>query len=190
MDNKNKVVIVVLIVLAVLFFTGVAGNLVPKQREDTDRDEYSKQQQQGEGGWETTLGKWMAPFAPSLDVKKLLSDNSDKCKSETYDYTDKAITLTKTHDTCEIVIAEFTDEKYKKGTLRLLKEGPEIPDVKLQYLPDGKNKEDEDYQPVSFKDYPDKLENSFVVLKEGGSLTVTCIGCFENQDRTIRIIFK
>lgn len=192
MDKKIKVVIVVLVVLAVLFFSGMAGHLVPKEKGSADT--YKP------GGWETSLGKWMSP--PSLDVKNLLTltkdkDNDkdkDKCQYTTdknEDYEDyEVILLNKTKDTCEIFIASFKDEKYKKGKLTLIKEGTEIPDVTVQYLPDGKSKDDEDYKAVSFKDKPVKLEKSFVVLEDGGTLTVKCVSCFEVQERTIRVKFE
>ena len=193
MDKKTKIVIVVLIVLALLFFSGMAGHLVPKSREGTSD---SKDYEEGGGGWETTLGKWMSPFAPSLDVKSLLtqSQSEDKCNYTTdknEDYEDyEVILLNKTKDICVISIPPFKDEKYKKGKLSLIKEETEIPNVTIQYLPDGKSKDDEDYQPVSFWDKPVKLEKSFVALEEGGTLTVKCDRCFDNQERTIRVKFE
>lgn len=192
MDKKNKIVIIVLVVLAVLFFSGVAGNLVPKKKRSADTYD--------PGGWETTLGKWMAPFAPSLDVTTLLSESkkSGNCEyitEKNEDYEDyEVILLNKTTATCAINIPGFKDKKYKKGKLKLIKKnGTKIPNVTIQYLPNGKSEDDEDYKPVFFKDEEgnDDLEKSFVALKKGGDLIVKCEGCFDEvQERTIQVIFE
>lgn len=183
MDNKIKIVIVVLIVLAVLFFSGMAGNLIPKQRDGTSNQ---KEYQQGGGGWETTLGEWMSPFAPSLEVKKLLENNKNECESTLYKFKYRAILLNKTKDSCVIDIPELKDEKYSKGKLSLLEEGTKIPDVKVLYLPKGESDEP-DPEPVSLTV---KESISFVVLAKGGTLTIECSGCFDDQNRTIRVIFE
>lgn len=179
--DKKKIVIIILVVFAVLFFSGVAGNLVPKKR--------------GGGGWEMTLGEWMAPFSPSLDVEKLLRNSSD-CKSTRYKTKYKVILLNKTKDTCVIDIPKLKGEKYKKGKLTLVEVGTEIPDVTVLYEPEGKSGNGDEPKPISFKeeyrDKPDTKEKSLslIVLEKGGKLTVACKGCFEEQERTIRVKFE
>ena len=184
--DKKKIVIVVLVILAVLFFSGVAGNLVPKKQEGANKDTYKG------GGWETTLGEWMAPFTSSLNVKKLLRNSTD-CKSRTYQNKHKVILLSKTNNTCVIHIPKLKDEKYSKGKLSLVLVGSEVPNVTVQYVPDGKSEKDDDYKPISFK--PDKANKpvkafSFVVLEKGGKLIVKCEGCFAKQDQIIRVKFE
>lgn len=180
MDNKIKIVIVVLIVLAVLFMGGMAGNLVPKKQQNADENSYEK------GGWETTLGKWMAPFSPSLEVSRLLKINKSSCQSTLYDYKYQAILLNKIKDSCVLDIPELEDEKYSKGKLSLIEEGTEIPSLTVLYLPKGESDEP-DPEPVSLTF---KEAISIVVFEKGGTLTVECKGCFDDQNRTIPVIFE
>lgn len=185
MDNKIKIVIVVLIVLAVLFFSGMAGNLVSKKQEGADEKSYKR------GGWETTLGKWMAPLAPSLDVKNFIRSwqNKNTCKSKNFEDKYEEIFLNKANDTCVIDIPRLKGEKYSMGKLSLAKAREQaIPEVKVLYLPKGESDESEDDpEPVSLTF---KEAISFVVFEKGGTLTVECKGCFDDQDRTIPVIFE
>jgi hypothetical protein len=185
MDKKTKIAIVVLIVFALLFFSGVGMNLVPKQRDSIDsRDEYEK----ADGGWEKTLGEWMAPFTPSLDVSKLLHNNRVSCKSRAYQNIHKVILLSKANDSCTIKIPRLRNEEYSKGKLSLVDSGAT---VTVRYLPNGDSSDEE---PEAIILVPIKAPSfkptSFVVLEKGGTLIVECEGCSQTQNKAIRVKFE
>ena len=185
MDKKSKIAIVVLIVFALLFFSGVGMNLVPKQRDSIDsRDKYEK----AGGGWETTLGEWMAPFTPSLDVSKLLNNNRASCKSRAYQNIHKVILLSKANKRCTINIPRLSDEEYSKGKLSLVDSGAK---VTVRYLPNGDSSGEEPetiiLKPVKSTSFK---ATSFVVLERGGKLIVECKGCSQTQNKAIRVKFE
>lgn len=181
MDKRLKIVIAVLIVLAVLFVSGVLGNLIPKQREGTKtKDDYVK----GEKGWEKTLGEWMSPFAPSLEVGKLLRENRDSCASQRYESKYTAIRLDAAKEVCVIEIPELVDENYAKGKLRLAE--MDSREVTALYLPNGDDSEEKpEPEPIGFDEGV-----SFVVLEAGGTLSVACEGCFKDRKEAILVIFE
>jgi hypothetical protein len=182
--DKKKIVILGLIVLAVLFFTGIGAGLAPKERQpkskekDKQKDEYIAGQKEG-GGWEQSLGRLMAPFAPPLDVPRLLRLTSPiECK-----IAEKLIELSKSKKSCVIDIPKFPpsdDEDYRKAKISLMEQGPR---VTVAYKPRGKEEAD---HPLTFEEPID-----LVVLKKGGLLTISCSDdCFKSRERPVKVKFE
>ena len=168
--NKQKVVVVVVIVgLALVYLGGVSG--LAFKSSDPSREEYEQKQKNDKKSgkkksWKTRMGEWMGQFAPALDTKKLLANNKNKCVSELYQFKYRAIKLTKDKPKCIIKIPKFSDEDYRKGTLDLVKPSG----VSITYKPNGESAGDP--EKMTFGD-----SVSVVVMDKGGVLTLTCTRC-------------
>ena len=170
MDRK-KLVIVGLIVVTLLFLSGLGTTLVPKREEGMTSKRYiagSKRRQ----GWEQSLGRLLAPFGPSLDINRLLRESD--CK-----HTGRTILLTKIATSCVIEIPG-SDERYRKGTLRRVGTGPA---VTVAYTSSGEETVEQDLT---------KTNGSIrlAVLAEGGTLELSCLGCTAGSGRRAQVKFE
>lgn len=169
MDRK-KLVIVGLIVVALLFLGALGATLVPKREEGMKSEQYivrSKQRQ----GWDQSLGDWLAPFGPSLDIDRLLRKSG--CRR-----TGRTILLTQAKASCVIKIGKADDdEPYRKGTLRRVGTGPA---VRVKYTPLGKQTAKQDLTKTN-------ASVRLAVLKEGGVLELRCSSC---SSRSAQVRFE
>ncbi len=208
MDNKSKLVIIGLVVVAVLFFIGLGTGLALNDGAKPEPSEYKPD------AWVNVMAGLLAPFGPSLDVNRLQSN----CQRS-----EKTFLLTKASPSCEITIPP-ADERYRKATLRV-NEGVElfvavfeqkkstatrgavmqlqaVPTLKLQlknqvkvqpkpsklkltlkYVPTGES-EGKVARWVS----PDPFR--LTVLADGGVLKLDCADCAARAGRTVRVVLE
>lgn len=178
MDSK-KVVIIVAVVVVLLYFVSLGVGFAPKERDNTTKDSYiaDSKKSGGGGGWESALGRLMAPFAPRLPVTQLLDVNRSGCETVTFQ-SRRVILLTSSKPQCRLVIAPFKEDDFRKGRLTLL----EPRDVSLQVAFESNDRDVEAGE--SRLDAKEPLDVS--VMASGGTLTLKCSNC----DRPVRVRFE
>jgi len=126
--KQNKLVIVVLVVIVVLFAVGLSSGLFRKKEPNHDKLTMSKAESYKER-WVATLQEWMSPFDSKLDPARLIALNNCKIDKST-----NRLTLTKNKPACNFKIAEQDGDSVQKAVLSV-KTG----NVKLQAsYPEGK----------------------------------------------------
>ncbi len=186
--KQNKLVIVVLIILAVLFALGQSANLLRDKKENKFSLDKAKK-------YIGFIDRAMARFSPVLDSGRL---KNSVCKT-----VDKPYTLTN-EDACDINIDESKDKaKFEKAILTVK---PDNVKVKVPYPKDEpcpettKDRTDPNqhlelsvvYIPKGGKEEKKKCvvtgDVNLMVLEKGGTLRLQCKGC--NQKSPVTVTLK
>ncbi|MBI3560625.1 MAG: hypothetical protein HY080_02765 [Gammaproteobacteria bacterium] len=190
MDAK-KWVIIVLVLLTIVYLTSVVALFSPKQRNTADKDSYIADSKKSDGGWETSLGKIMSPFAPKIPAMQLLDGNRLTCSSEVYQSRYRVIQLSSAKPQCIITIPALTDDKYQKGKLSLLDDVTNASAIKIDVVYRGNDSGGDDSGKKS--DPPvltTKQPVSFVVMPKGGSMALKCQNCDVVVDKQVHVRFE
>lgn len=186
MDNKAKIVIVVLVVIGILFGFSLVARLAPKQGEDDKVAEYDT------SGWVSYLDGLMSSFSPKLDRKRIKQvSGCKKISGSQYQFvSDKQ---------CIIDIQSLpddADDDYQTATLRLGKkanvrvpcppEGEKTkssskpgPTINIFYTPEGEDR--------ATRECEGSDEVRLVVQKKGGKLDMQCKGCTEKRPIVVEL---
>ena len=212
MDTKSKVVIAVLVVLGVLFISGLGTNLVFSKKVEGRDVDYRP-------AWLRTLGRLTEGFSPRLDGSRLRAGPGCRQKNDGFEFSGDGkcnITIT--------ALPENSDDDYQTATLRVsnavtvnvpcpddqetattrgaafstrLKVIPTVlmkpahpmassvsaATISVVYTPTGKTME----SPRCTANDP-KDEVRLVTRKAGGILMLECRGCSAN--RKVQVDFK
>jgi len=185
--SRNKVVVVVLVLVAALYVVSLAVGF--RFNVDTqgrpDREEV-------QNSWVSYLRDPLSIFAPNLL----------RCNDQPVD---EDFVLTQRNNRCEVDVPGRGDSGMMTATLMVLSQGVVVyersdsptrnPDcrseaqlepglrLKVEYLPEGKTPR----TPVCWLDRSKAESVGFVVLRDGGQLTLTCEGCGAGPDRLMRL---
>jgi hypothetical protein len=188
--SRNKLVIVVLVLIAALYVVSLAMGFRfnVDSRSPPDRDEVKD-------SWVKYLRDPLSIFAPNLlrcndqpvDEHFILSQRRNRCEVEVPGRGDGGMmTATLQVLTQGVTVYERSDAPGRNPDCRSdaqLKPGIGL---KVEYLPDGKTPR----TPVCWLDRGEADSVGFVVLSDGGRLTLTCEGCGVRTDSTVRLRFE
>ena len=107
--KQNKLVIVVLVVIAVLFVLGLSSGVFRNKDDKDDKLSMSKAEKQ-KGGWMAMLDGAMEPFRSGLDGRRLSMRPDCQTGDQTYQLTDK-------QNKCDIFIAAKEGADVEKAVL-------------------------------------------------------------------------
>lgn len=130
--KQNKVAIVVLVIVALLFVLGLSSGVFRSKDDKDDKLTMSKAEKQ-DTGWMAWLNDAMKPFRQSLDSRRLAPRATCQTGDRSYRLTDEK--------TCNIKIAASIDEEEVENA-DITVEDPKV-SVKLRYYSNGKDPESE-----------------------------------------------
>jgi hypothetical protein len=128
--KQNKVAIVVLVIIALLFVLGLSSGVF-RSKGDNDGNLTMSKAEKRDAGWMAWLNDAMKPFRPSLDSRRLAPQAACRTGDRSYRLTDEK--------TCIIQIAASIDgEAVENADITV--EDPKV-SVKLRYYSDEKDSE-------------------------------------------------
>lgn len=136
--KQNKVVIVVLVIVALLFVLGLSSGVFRSKDNKDDNLTMSKAEKQ-DTGWMAWLNDAMKPFRPSLDSQRLAPPATCRTDNRSFRLTDEKA--------CDIPIAPSIDGKEVENA-DITVEDPKV-SVQLAYFSDEKDSESTRGMPIS-----------------------------------------
>jgi hypothetical protein len=198
MQRNTTIVIVVLAAIGLLFLMGV-GTVV--LRGDGEGSRQRAASDQAQGGWVAGLGGLVAPFGPKLDVETLQCGPQKLSRPFRLDGDRPACSVVIGPSASERPRRAVLSVEPVDASVYVLSEGEPPPDsdpacrpadsslpgrlvLKVEYAPRG---EEPLERPCWLRVRPterrtgagvtQRLEVGFAVLKEGGTVSLTCEGC-------------
>lgn len=197
MQRQTAIVVVVLVTITLLFFMGVGAGLLQGERKGSSQGDAARHGQQG---WVAWMGGLLAPFGPRVDLDRLQCANQPLSRPFWLDRDGQGCSFTIGAADSERPRQATLQVNPSQAAVYVLSEGkppgrdpacvPRSAELRgplvlqVEYTPRGAEALEQPcwlpVQPTEKRSGSGRtrvLEVRFAVLKDGGTVALTCKGC-------------